>query len=282
MITKDTQFLIVGLGLLGGSYAMGLKKKGYHVEAIECKQESIDYALSHHIIDRGALFDEDMIGKADMIICGLYPTMMIEWIHQNQRYMKPHALISDVCGVKRYTVSHIQEQLREDLEFLGSHPMAGKEVSGVQYADNTIFHDANFIITPTLKNSEIAIKQVEELAHILEFANISTLSIEKHDEMVGFVSQLAHAIAVSLMNMSDNSHLVEYTGDSFRDLTRIAKINEQLWTELFFLNKDLLIREIDAFVHEMNHLKDTLIVEDEEALKALFIRSTKRRKQFDR
>ena len=100
--------------------------------------------------------------------------------------------------------------------------------------------------------------------------------------MVGFVSHLTHAIAVSLMNTNDNTHLVEYTGDSFRDLTRIAKINENLWSEVFFLNKDNLIREIDDFIQEVNHLKSKLEENDKDGLKELFIQSTARRKLFDR
>ncbi|MGX8833377.1 prephenate dehydrogenase [Amedibacillus sp. YH-ame6] len=282
MIQKDTRFLIVGLGLIGGSYAMGLKKNGYHVDAIEINQLSIDFAMKHNIIDNGSTFDLDLISEADFIISGLYPNAMIEWISTYQKYMKPNAFITDVSGVKSSVVYRVQELLREDLEFLGSHPMAGKEVSGVKFADDAIFNIANFIITPTDKNTKEAIETLRSFASILGFSNITVLTPEKHDEMIGFVSQLTHAIAVSLMNTNDNTHLVEYTGDSFRDLTRIAKINENLWSELFFLNKDILIQEIDDFVDEINHLKETLINNDSDSLKKLFIQSTSRRKLFDR
>ncbi|MGX8851250.1 prephenate dehydrogenase [Amedibacillus sp. YH-ame10] len=282
MIQKDTRFLIVGLGLIGGSYAMGLKKNGYHVDAIEINQLSIDFAMKHNIIDNGSTFDLDLISEADFIISGLYPNAMIEWISTYQKYMKPNAFITDVSGVKSSVVYRVQELLREDLEFLGSHPMAGKEVSGVKFADDAIFNIANFIITPTDKNTKEAIETLRSFASILGFSNITVLTPEKHDEMIGFVSQLTHAIAVSLMNTNDNTHLVEYTGDSFRDLTRIAKINENLWSELFFLNKDILIQEIDDFVGEINHLKETLINNDSDSLKKLFIQSTSRRKLFDR
>ena len=282
MIQKDTRFLIIGLGLIGGSYAMGLKKNGYHVDAIEINQLSIDYAIKHNIIDAGSTFDLDLISNADFIISGLYPNAMIEWISTYQKYMKPHAFLTDVSGVKSSIVYRVQDLLREDVEFLASHPMAGKEVSGVKYADDEIFKIANFIITPTDKNTPEAIETLKIFASILGFSNISVLTPEKHDEMIGFVSQLTHAIAVSLMNTNDNTHLVEYTGDSFRDLTRIAKINENLWSELFFLNKNVLIQEIDDFVDEINHLKETLIQEDSDSLKKLFIQSTSRRKLFDR
>ena len=160
--------------------------------------------------------------------------------------------------------------------------MAGKEVSGVRNSDDHIFEIANFIITPTPNNSKRAIAFMKDFAAILNFHHITTLTPKQHDEMIGFVSQLTHVIAVSLMNTNDNTHLVEYTGDSFRDLTRIAKINENMWSELFFLNKDNLIREIEDFEKELNHLKQKLADNDEAGLKALFRQSTQRRTLFDK
>lgn len=282
MIQKNTRFLIIGLGLIGGSYAMGLKKQGYHVDAIEVNQLSIDYAIKNNIIDYGSTFDLDLISQADIIISGLYPNMTVDWIVTYQKYFKPGTLITDVSSVKTGVVYPIQQNLRDDVEFISSHPMAGKEVSGVKFADDTIFHIANFIILSTEKNTKEAIDTMYQFAKILGFANISELTVEQHDEMVGFVSHLTHAIAVSLMNTNDNTHLVEYTGDSFRDLTRIAKINENLWSEVFFLNKENLIHKIDDFINEVNNLKEKLVHDDVEGLKELFIQSTARRKLFDR
>lgn len=282
MIKKNTRFLIIGLGLIGGSYAMGLKKQGYHVDAIEVNQLSIDYAIKNNIIDYGSTFDLDLISQADIIISGLYPNMTVDWIVTYQKYFKPGTLITDVSSVKTGVVYPIQQNLRDDVEFISSHPMAGKEVSGVKFADDTIFHIANFIILSTEKNTKEAIDTMYQFAKILGFANISELTVEQHDEMVGFVSHLTHAIAVSLMNTNDNTHLVEYTGDSFRDLTRIAKINENLWSEVFFLNKENLIHKIDDFINEVNNLKEKLVHDDVEGLKELFIQSTARRKLFDR
>ena len=120
------------------------------------------------------------------------------------------------------------------------------------------------------------------MAGLLEFHHIAIITPQEHDKMIGFVSQLTHAVAVSLMNTSDNTHLKEYTGDSFRDLTRIAKINETLWSELFFLNKENLVQEIDDFAAELENLKQKIADEDEEGIKKLFIQSTERRKQFDK
>lgn len=283
MIDKKKRFLIIGLGLLGGSYAMGLKKRGHIVSAIDINEASINYALEKGIIDEGATTaDPNLISQADVIISGLYPKTIVGWISENQQYFKKNALITDVTGVKCSIIYKIQELLREDCEFIGSHPMAGKEVSGVQFADPSIFLPANLIITPTSKNTQAAIDFLYEFGIELRFNNICILTPEKHDEMIGYLSQLTHVIAVSLMNANDNSHLKEYTGDSFRDLTRIAKINENLWTELFLMNKDVLVNEITAFVDEINDFKQKLMAEDVDGMKQKFIQSTKRRKYFDK
>lgn len=280
---KNKTFLIVGLGLLGGSYALALKKWNHKVLAIDTNPEAIEYALNTHMIDQGSIDnDPELISQADIIISGLYPKLIVAWIRDNQKYFKENSLITDVTGVKCAILYDIQNILREDCEFIGSHPMAGKEVSGAKYADPTIFLPANLIITPTKQNSQYAVDLIGELGKELRFNNICVLSPEKHDEMIGYLSQLTHVIAVSLMNANDNTHLKEYTGDSFRDLTRIAKINENLWCELFLMNKENLVREIEVFVNEINQFKEILIDEDTEAMKQKFITSTERRKDFDR
>ena len=280
---KDKSFLIVGLGLLGGSIAMGLKKWNHKVYAIDIDPKAIEYALENGIIDQGSTeADAQLIGMADVIVSGLYPSLVVDWIARNQQHFKSGALVTDVTGVKGAVVDRIQSILRPDCEFIGVHPMAGKEVSGVQYADPAIFMPANLIITPTEKNTQQAVDFIYEMGKELRFNNICQLSVAEHDKMIGYLSQLTHVIAVSLMNANDSRELVQYTGDSFRDLTRIAKINEHLWTQLFLLNKDNLVQQIDAFVAEISDFRDALEKEDAEKMKQKFITSTERRKYFDR
>ena len=280
---EESHFLIIGLGLLGGSYAQGLKRKGYHVSALDINPESIAYALEQGWIDEGAVgFDEKLVAQADSIVFGLYPQALLEWIDQHQDSFAPNSRITDVTGVKEQIVTQVQQKLRPDVEFIASHPMAGREVSGVQYADCSIFEPANFIITPTAANTEAGIAWVRSLAEALNFRNIAVLSPAEHDKMIGFLSQLTHVIAVTLMNTSDNTHLVDYTGDSFRDLTRIAKINESLWTELFLMNKQNLVREIYEFAAELAHFRSVLENEETDEMKRLFRQSTQRRKCFDK
>lgn len=159
--------------------------------------------------------------------------------------------------------------------------MAGREVSGIKNADERIFLNANYIVTPTEQNTPEAIEWCKSLGKLLGFRHIAVLSPEEHDEMIGFVSQLTHCIAVTLMTCNDNRHLVDYTGDSFRDLTRISRINETMWSELFLMNKAKLLEQMDLFIRELSEMRTLLEAEDREGLKEKMKLSTERRAYFD-
>lgn len=280
---SNSNILIVGLGLMGGSYAMALKRLGFHVSAIDKKASSIAYALDNGIIDKGSSrIEREMLQKADVVIFALYPGDFVRWIEKNQKYLSPGTLITDVTGVKSCIVYDIQDMLRDDLEYIPAHPMAGREVYGVENSDDSIFHGANYIVTPTDKNTDEGIEWCKNLGRILGFRKISVLTPEQHDDMIGFLSQLTHCIAVALMTVSDNRHLVDYTGDSFRDLTRIARINDKMWSELFLLNKEPLLKEMDSFIYELSSIRDMLDNDDKEGLRAKMKLSTKRRAYFDK
>ena len=282
-IINDVKFLIVGLGLIGGSYAQALTDLGYEVGAITRSQETIDYAIEHKLIAHGTTsVSKEYISQFDVVVFALYPKVLLKWISDNQHCFKSGAILTDVTGVKCPIVYDIQNMLREDVEFVGAHPMAGKEVYGVQNADKTIFRNANYIVTPTDKNTKDAISTVKQLGKILGFKTTAELTPEKHDEMIGFLSQLTHCIAISLMTCKDSEHLVDYTGDSFRDLTRIAKINDEMWSELFLLNKTELLSQMDLFIEKFSLLRNSIESEDKEQIKDIMKLSTHRRKFFDK
>ena len=282
-IINDVKFLIVGLGLIGGSYAQALTDLGYEVGAVTRSQSSIDYAKKNGIISHGTTeVTKEYISQFDVIVFALYPKVFVNWIKDYQDYFKSGALLTDVTGVKGPIVYKIQELLRKDVEFVGAHPMAGREVYGVQNADKTIFRNANYIVTPTENNTREGIEACKSLGKILGFKTIAELSPEKHDEMIGFLSQLTHCIAVSLMTCKESEHLVDYTGDSFRDLTRIAKINEDMWSELFLMNKKELLSQMDLFIEKFKELKASIENEDIEKMKEIMRTSTKRRTFFDK
>ena len=282
-LIKKINILIVGLGLLGGSYAKGLKKLGFYLSAITKEQESVDYALEHGIIDYGTTeIEPDVIGKADIVIFSLYPHIFIDWVEKNQQYFKSGAVLTDVTGVKGCVVEKIQSLLRDDVEFISAHPMAGKEVSGVQNSDDGIFKGANYIVVPTEKNTPDAIELCKNIGELLGFRQVVELSVEEHDRMIAFLSQLTHCLAVSLMCCNNTPGLEKYTGDSFRDLTRIARINDEMWSELFLSNKEALLGEMDRFKKSFDELYDKIQNSDREGMREMMRLSTKRRKIFDK
>jgi len=277
------RILIVGLGLLGGSYAKVLKRFGFHISAITKEQGSIDYAIKENIIDDGSTeLDKELIGNADIVIFALYPHVFVEWIEENQSLLKSGALITDVTGVKGSIVYKIQDMLRPDVEFIAAHPMAGREVSGVENSSDKIFIGANYIVTPTEKNTEEAIETCMELGRLLGFSNVTTLSPKEHDEMIGFLSQLTHCIAITLMTCNDKENMEKFTGDSFRDLTRIARINDLMWSELFVANKQALLEQMNLFMDKFKELKTMLEEEDIDGMRKMMRHSTERRALFDK
>ena len=283
IVDVSKKILVVGLGLLGGSYARALKRFGFHISAITKEQSSVDYAIKEQIIDRGSTqLDAEMIGEADLVIFALYPRVFVEWIRENQGLLKSGALITDVTGVKRSIVYQIQEMLSPDVEFIAAHPMAGREVSGVENSTDKMFVGANYIVTPTEKNTPEAIQTCVELGRLLGFSNVTTLSPEEHDEMIGFLSQLTHCIAITLMTCNDKEDMEKFTGDSFRDLTRIARINDLMWSELFVANKDVLLDQMNLFMDKFNELKSMLENEDVEGMRRMMRHSTQRRALFDK
>ena len=270
-LTPDKKILIVGLGLIGGSYADALTAAGYEVGALEPRRSSLDYALEKGIIRHGRTeVAEDYVSSFDLVVFALYPHVFEAWIGDYGHCLRSGSIVTDVTGVKGGLVERIQEMLGDRL------------VYGVENSDRNIFRGANFIITPTVRNTVRGIGLVKELAASLGFGNIAELNPEEHDEMVAFLSQLTHCIAVSLMDCRECSHFAAYTGDSFRDLTRIARINENMWTELFLANKSALLSQMDLFEAKFRELRDALAGSDAGTLREMMRLSTSRRASFDK
>ncbi len=282
-LNSNTKILIVGLGVMGGGYAKALTKKGYKIKAIDISQKTIDYAVENKFIAYGTTeVEPSLVSEADIIVFALYPHTFKKWITDYQKYFRSGIIITDVTGVKGCIVYDIQSILREDVEFIAAHPMAGRERSGIEYSDDKVFIGANYIVTPTAKNTRPAIELCKTLGRELGFEHISEITPELHDEMIAFLSQLTHCIAVALMTAGENPRLRDYSGDSFRDLTRIAKINDEMWSELFLLNRDALLREMDAFAGEFKKLRACVESGDREAMREMMRCSTERRALFDK
>lgn len=282
-LNTGKKVLLVGLGLIGGSYAAAFSRAGYEVGAVDSDAESIAFAKQNGLISTGQTEPEEAYLKNfDIVVFALYPHILIDWVEKYAKFLKPGAFLTDVTGVKSGIVERVQAALPKGMEFVGAHPMAGREVSGVRNAGADLFCGANYIVTPTEKNTEEGIQLCEAMGRVLGVGSVSRLSVREHDEMIGFLSQLTHCIAVALMTCKESQHLVDYTGDSFRDLTRIAKINEDMWTELFLWNREELLEQMDLFVNHFASLRDALKNGDVETMKSMMRLSTQRRRYFDK
>lgn len=269
---------IVGMGLIGGTYAKSLRKYPYKLYGFDINQEAIDYALENNIIDYGTTNPKDYLKNLDVVFLCLYPNDTIKFIQKNINFFKRDAIISDAVGIKRKLVDMLEIYKDDDVEFVFSHPIAGREKIGIKYSDKAIFHDANFVITPTKFNKEESLNLIETLAKQMGFKNVSRITDIEHDDVIAFTSQLTHAIAISLVNSDDDKYDTSlFIGDSYKDLTRIAMINESLWAELFIQNKDFLFKRINAFEQKLDELKEALRQKDKEKLEDIMRQSTEKR-----
>ena len=276
------KIVVVGLGVIGGSFIMALKEAGYKdVYGIDVNEESLKKAKEKELIKEGFKDGKEIIKEADLIIISLYPRLVKQFILDNKENFKDGALITDATGVKKFFIEDILNILPNNIDFIFGHPMAGREKKGIDFASSQVFKGANYILTPISRNKPENLDLVEELVYKLGFKRVERIAPEYHDEMIGFVSQLPHAIAVGLINSDvEGRETGNFIGDSYRDLTRIANINEDLWSELFLENKDNLLNSIDNFEIELDKIKNAIRNDDTQTLKELFIKSTKRREKL--
>ena len=281
MRLEDITITVVGLGVVGGSFAEGLKKAGAaKVYGIDNNLETLKKAKKSGIVDEAFENGKIPLPETDLVIISLYPELLETFILENNEYFKKNSIITDVTGIKGKVLREVKPKLRKDIDFILGHPMAGREKRGIDYADSGVFKNANYILIKA-DNKEKNINLMKEIIEKLGFKNINFLDTEEHDEIIAFTSQLTHAIAVSLINSDDNKYDTnKFIGDSYRDLTRIAKINEDLWAELFLGNKDNLLFMIEKFEKRLDVLKEAVKSEDIETLKKEFRESSRRREQI--
>ena len=276
------KIVVVGLGVIGGSFTMALKEAGYDdVYGIDINEESLEKAKKLGLIKEGFKDGREIVKSADLIIISLYPRLVKQFIIDNKDNFKDGAIITDATGIKKLFIEDIVKILPENIDFVFGHPMAGREKKGIDFATSQVFKGANYIITPVARNKEQNLKLIEDLAYEIGFKRVKRITPEYHDEMIGFTSQLPHSLAVALVNSDEEGRDTgSFIGDSYRDLTRIANINEDLWSELFLGNKENLLRSIENFEIELDKIKDAIKNDDKESLKEIFIKSTKRREKL--
>lgn len=276
------RILIVGLGVIGGGYAMALKKAGYtEIYGIDKNIDTLKKAEKLGVIKKGYIDEGEIIQDADIIVLAVYPNLVKDFIVRNISKFKDNAVITDVTGIKQLFIDDVISILPNNIDFVFAHPMAGREKKGIDYATSEVFKGANFIITVTEKNKDENIRLIEELAYKMGFKNIKRVSPKVHDEIIAFTSQLPHALAVALINSDiEGRDTGQFIGDSYRDLTRIANINESLWSQLFLGNKKNLLKAIYNFQEELYKIKNYIENENKEKLEELFIEASLRRERL--
>ncbi len=258
---------VVGLGLIGGSLCKAIKKHTNHmVYGIDINKETLEMALSQNAID--AVTDD--LSLADITIVSLYPITTIDYIKENASKFKKGSIVIDTCGIKKAIVDAVTPVLAEnDVTFIGVHPMAGREFSGFEYSLDNLFDDASFIITPDKSVSQTKINLIEDFAYSIHFKKVVTATPEEHDQIIAFTSQLAHVVSNAYIKSPTHQKQLGFSAGSFQDLTRVAKLNETMWTPLFLLNKDPLCFEIDYIIARLTEYRDAMQNNDAERLKAL-------------
>lgn len=277
---------IIGLGIIGGSFAKGIQAiagNDYYVMGIDRDEDTLKEALALGVIAEGETTNESILQKADLVIIALYPTLIKPFIETHRDEFKQDAVITETSGIKQTLIDDILPLIPEQVDFILGHPMAGRESKGFSYSDHNVFKKANYILTPHPGNKEENLNKVTEFIKQLGFGRVTISSPKIHDEMIAYTSQLCHIIATALIN-SDLSEgdSVEFIGDSFRELTRIAKMNDALWSELMLNNRAALIEVIESFENKFDVLKTAIINEDKQRLEDEFIESTHRREQLEK
>ena len=283
---KDLTVTIVGLGVIGAAFAESFREIGIKtIYGIDIDEETLKKAEEKNIINKGFIETKEPLEKSDFVVITLYPNLMKSFFVNNIDNFKENTIITDVVGIKEKIIKDIDpiiEKSGRNIDFIFGHPMAGREKRGIDFADSKVFKNANYIIIKDEKNKKENLELLSEIVKLMGFKKVSFLTAQEHDEIIAFTSQLTHAIAVSLVNSdSEKYDTNRFIGDSYRDLTRIAKINEDLWAELFMGNKKNLLEMIQQFERELDIIKDALNNNDLGTLKEKFIMSTRRREKID-
>ena len=258
---------VVGLGLIGGSLAKTIKKHTDHtVYGVDIDKETVNMAVSQGAIDS----ETDDLGLADITIVALYPVATIDYIKENASRFKKGSIVIDTCGIKKAITDGVREVLAEnDVTFIGVHPMAGREFSGFAYALDNLFDNASFIITPTEYVSETKLNFLTDFAYAIGFKKVVTATPEEHDEIIAFTSQLAHVVSNGYIKSPTHLKQLGFSAGSFQDLTRVAKLNEDMWTPLFLMNKEPLCFEINNLIDRLTEYRDAIQNDDADTLRQL-------------
>lgn len=266
--------LICGLGLIGASLAKTLKKNTNHIVLGWNRTESVtEKALRDGVIDKTGDIDS-LMAEADITFVNFYPEAIVPFILEHKNSFKKDSVVTDSCGIKT-KICRAMEKEKLDFYFIGAHPMAGREVGGYDNSLDNLYDNASFIVTPVDGTPRNKVDALVGLAESMGFSRTVVTTPEHHDEMIAFTSQIAHVLACSyVLSPLAPSH-AGYSAGSYRDVSRVARINADMWADLFIDNKEALVKEIDDLVSNLMQFKYNIVNEDSPALKDLMNRANK-------
>lgn len=272
---------IVGLGVIGGSFAKALKisdHANYYVMGIDPNEKTLDKAKKAGVIVEGESENQSILQQADIVILSIYPHDIKSFIETNKTSFKDGAIITDTTGVKGEIINQLLPIIPDNVDFVFGHPMTGRESQGYDYSDPSTFIGANYIITPISINKSENIQRIEDLAKSLGFQRVTKVSPEAHDRAIAHTSQLCHVIATTLINSDDDiNNTGKFVGDSYKELTRIANINEKLWSELMLSNREALLENMEDFEEKWLLFKQALLSDDKVTIEEFMSEATQRR-----
>lgn len=271
---------VVGLGLIGASMSKALTDKGHRVLGMDTDEHTQKYAVLSGTV-AGEMTEEDA-AKVDLLLLAVYPGAAVEILTRMAPRLRKDAIVLDLCGVKRVVCGPcfaLAEQY--GFTFIGGHPMAGRQYSGIKYATGDLFRGSSMILVPREGEDLFKVSRISELMHGVGFATVTVTTPEEHDRMIAFTSQLAHVLSNAYVKSPTARGLKYFAGGSFRDLTRVAWLNETMWTELFLENADDLGEELNTLIGGLSAYRDALAAGDEEKLKALLREGREKKEELD-
>ena len=268
------KILIAGLGLIGGSMAKSLKNSGYNVDGFD-RANIMDFALKENIIKNKA----ENFDSYDIVFIALPPDATMEFIDKNK--FKDKAIVVDICGVKKVIESLVYSKPR-NFRYVGCHPMAGREVSGIQNSTDKLFNNASMIIVENENTDKTAIETLSEIFKKMGFKLLKFCSADYHDTKIAYTSQLAHIVSNAYVKSPSGKNYVGFTGGSFQDMTRIAGVDEDVWTRLYILNREKVSEELSTLIKNLNEYLLAFNNNDEQLLKKLLMEGRKAKAELDK
>lgn len=272
---------IVGLGLIGGSMVKALKAfTDNKIYGYDIKNDVVNEAVSRNILDRK--LTNSNISHLDILIIALYPEAAIDYVKEHASKISKNAVVMDCCGVKRLVCDELEPLAEEyGFTFIGAHPMAGLHMSGFDYSSENLFKDASLVLCPNSKVKKEKVDILKDLFKKVGFNNIQISTPSEHDRIIAFTSQLCHVVSNAYVKNEAATLHKGFSAGSYKDLTRVAKLDENMWTELFLENYDYLFKEIDELINNLTKYKDAIINKDEKTLKQLLKEGRERKESID-